>query len=237
MKILFAGPSLPDAANLCGEAITLRPPASHGDVLAAVRAGATAIGLIDGNFEHVAPVWHKEILHALDCGVAVFGAASMGALRAVECDSFGMVGIGRIYEDYASGHRVDDADVALLHGPAELGYPALSLPLVNIDATLDRLEASQAIDKSYISRFRDGARSLFYKDRTWSSVLERAGIEKDHKALLQLLHATTVNQKREDALALVSVLADFQPQSPVKRGNWAFRATSQWRIAADQPET
>lgn len=237
MKILFAGPSLPDAAVHCGETITLRPPAAHGDVLAAVRAGVTAIGLVDGNFEHVAPVWHKEILHALDCGVAVFGAASMGALRAAECDSFGMVGIGRIYEDYASGRRVDDADVALLHGPVELGYPALSLPLVNVEATLDRLEATQAIDKAYISRFRDGARNLFYKDRTWSSILERAGIEKSREELLQLFHATTVNQKREDAIALVSTLAEFKPQSPAKRGNWTFRTTSLWRTAAGQPET
>ena len=94
MKVLFVGPSLPDAAVLCGRTIHVRPPAAHGDVLAAVRAGATAIGIVDGNFEHVAPVWHKEILHALDKGIAVFGAASMGALRAAECHTFGMVGIG-----------------------------------------------------------------------------------------------------------------------------------------------
>src|SRR5690606_23357386 len=107
MKILFAGPSLPDALRLCAGAVEARPPAAHGDVLAAVRAGATAIGIVDGNFEHVAPVWHKEILYALEAGVTVFGAASMGALRAAECDAFGMIGIGGIYEDYASGRRVD----------------------------------------------------------------------------------------------------------------------------------
>jgi hypothetical protein len=237
MKILFAGPSLPDAARLCGDAIRVRSPAAHGDVLAAVREGATAIGIIDGNFEHVAPVWHKEILHALDHGVAVFGAASMGALRAAECDAFGMVGIGRIYQDYASGHRVDDADVALLHGPAELGYPALSLPLVNVDATLDRLEADEAVDKPTISSFRDVAWQLFYKDRTWPAIIDSAGKVGERQQLLQLLHAATVNQKREDALALVRILADFAPQSPAKQGNWVFRATTLWRSVADQPET
>ncbi|WP_411033617.1 TfuA-like protein [Shinella sp. BYT-45] len=237
MKILFVGPSLPDAAALCGGEIVARPPAAHGDVLSAVRAGATAVGLVDGNFEHLAPVWHKEILHALDCGVAVFGAASMGALRAAECDSFGMVGIGRIYEDYASGRRVDDADVALLHGPAELGYPALSLPLVDVEATLDRLEASKALEKPDISRLRAGARSLFYKERTWSTILEAAGKAEERKSLLQLLHAATVNRKREDALELMHVLSGFRPQGPAKRGDWTFRATSLWRIAADQPVT
>ena len=44
----------------------------------AVIEGATVIGLIDGFFENVASVWHKEILFALSEGVQVFGAASMG---------------------------------------------------------------------------------------------------------------------------------------------------------------
>ncbi|WP_313525115.1 TfuA-like protein [Shinella sp.] len=236
-KVLFVGPSLPDAAALCGDAVQVLPPAAHGDVLTAVRKGAVAIGIVDGNFEHVAPVWHKEILHALEEGVTVFGAASMGALRAAECDAFGMIGVGRIYADYAAGHRIDDADVALLHGPAELGYPALSLPLVNADATLDRLDALEAIDKYDISRLRDAAGSLFYKDRTWPAILKAAGLGEDEKRLLQLLHAATVNRKREDALALVAAIRDFQPGTPAKQGNWTFRATSLWRIAADQPRT
>ncbi|WP_337181951.1 TfuA-like protein [Shinella sp.] len=238
MKILFAGPSLPDAAALCKDGIEARPPAAHGDVLAAVRAGATAIGLVDGNFEHVAPVWHKEILHALEAGVTVFGAASMGALRAAECDGFGMIGIGRIYEDYAAGRRVDDADVALLHGPAELGYPALSLPMVNVDATLDRLKASQRLGDEDISRLREAARALFYKDRTWPAILDRAGGGGDNRRqLLQLFHAEAVNRKREDALALLRALTDFRPQGPAKRGEWTFRATTLWRTASDQPRT
>ncbi|MEJ0097006.1 MAG: TfuA-like protein [Bauldia sp.] len=50
----------------------------------AVLAGASVIGLVDGVFENVASVWHKEILYALSEGVQVFGAASMGALRAAD---------------------------------------------------------------------------------------------------------------------------------------------------------
>ena len=36
-------------------------------------------------------------------GIHVFGAASIGALRAAELDAFGMRGIGRIYEDFRDG--------------------------------------------------------------------------------------------------------------------------------------
>jgi len=237
MKILFAGPSLPDAARLCADAVEARPPTAHGDVLAAVRAGATAIGIVDGNFEHVAPVWHKEILFALEAGVAVFGAASMGALRAAECDAFGMIGIGAIYEDYASGRRVDDADVALLHGPAELGYPALSLALVNVEATLGRLETLGRLDGKDLERLRAATRALFYKDRTWPAILERAGFAQGRTELIQLILAENVDRKREDALALLATLRDCGTQSPAKRGDWRFRATSLWRMAAAQPET
>lgn len=237
MKILFAGPSLPDALRLCAGAVEARPPAAHGDVLSAVRAGATAIGIVDGNFEHVAPVWHKEILYALEAGVAVFGAASMGALRAAECDAFGMIGIGAIYEDYASGRRVDDADVALLHGPAELGYPALSLALVNVEATLDRLETLGRLGGKDFERLRAAARALFYKDRTWPAILERAGLTEGRTELIQLILAGNVDRKREDALALLAALRDCGTESPAKRGDWRFRATSLWRMAADQPET
>jgi hypothetical protein len=237
MKILFAGPSLPDAPRLCAGAVEARPPAAHGDVLAAVRAGATAIGIVDGNFEHVAPVWHKEILYALEAGVAVFGAASMGALRAAECDAFGMIGIGAIYEDYASGRRVDDADVALLHGPAELGYPALSLALVNVEATLDRLETLGRLGGKDLERLRTAARALFYKDRTWPAILSGAGLAENRADLIQLILAENVDRKREDALALLAALRDCGTESPAKRGDWRFRATSLWRMAADQPET
>lgn len=235
MKVLFCGPSLPDAERLCAGAVDVRPPAVHGDVLAAVRAGAAAIGIVDGGFEHVAPVWHKEILFALDSGVHVFGAASMGALRAADCDRFGMVGIGRIYADFASGRRVDDADVALLHGPAELGYPALSLPLVNADATLERIAAEGTLEPARIARLRAATAGLFYKRRSWPAVVEAAGMAGDGAALLQLLHASAVDRKRQDALLLAGTMVDFSPQSPAKSGDWCFRATSLWRAAANQP--
>jgi hypothetical protein len=117
--------------------IEIRPPAVRGDILDAVKSGVCAIDLMDGNFEFVAPIWHKEILFALSMGVQVSGAASMGALRAAECAAFGMVGVGKIYEGYVSGRLFDDADVALLHGPSELAWIPLIIPIVNVTATLD----------------------------------------------------------------------------------------------------
>src|SRR5688572_32760283 len=51
-------------------------------------------------------------------GVRVFGAASMGALRAAELQPFGMIGVGQVFQAYRRGHLTDDDEVAVAHGPA-----------------------------------------------------------------------------------------------------------------------
>src|SRR5262245_4299213 len=113
--------------------LDMRPPAACGDILRAVRDGARAIGLIDGLFGDSPSVWHKEILAALAEGIPVYGAASMGALRAAECHRFGMIGVGRIFSEYRDGLRVADSDVAVVHGPAEVRYRPLTEALVDVE--------------------------------------------------------------------------------------------------------
>ncbi|TCA62131.1 TfuA-like protein [Rhizobium leguminosarum] len=210
MKIIFAGPSLPDAASLAGEGIGVLPPATQGDVLAAVEQGANVIGLIDGGFEYAAPVWHKEILRALSLGVAVLGAASMGALRAAECHSFGMIGIGRIFEDYRTGRLVDDAAVALTHAPSALGSKPLTVPLVNVSATLDVMQDSGQLASGLRQELEDAASVIFFKKRTWRAVVEQcAGLaEPDRPRLLAALLSNAVDQKRSDALELLKAVQD-----------------------------
>ena len=126
MIVIFAGPSIYGLDKTATAFADLRAPARCGDVLKAVRDGAQTIGLIDGVFESLPSVWHKEILFALAAGVRVLGAASLGALRAAECHSFGMEGVGPIFRQYRSGARTSDADVAVVHAPAELGYKPLT---------------------------------------------------------------------------------------------------------------
>src|SRR5437870_2197748 len=108
------------------------PPAQQGDVWHALRLRPRAIALIDGVFESRPSVWHHEILDALDSGVQVFGGASMGALRAAELHSFGMVGVGRIFRWYRDEVIIDDSEVALLHAGAEHAWRPLTVPLVNV---------------------------------------------------------------------------------------------------------
>jgi hypothetical protein len=233
MKVVFVGPTVPDAVRLAGDTLTIRPPARQGDVLRAVHDGAAAIGLIDGNFEHVAPVWHKEILFALSEGVAVFGAASMGALRAAECADFGMAGIGEIFRQYASGEAEDDSDVALLHAPEELGYAPLTIPLVNVRATLRRLLELRSLSVEDAADVEEAASSLFYKERSWGAIAARARLVTNGDALIGKLRAGYVDQKRADGLELLETLRSHTGERQHAKCQWTFHATSLWARALD----
>ncbi len=228
MKIVFVGPSLPEVEVLTrDDDIVVAGPALQGDILAAVNRGARVIGIVDGGFEYTAPVRHKEILYALSRGVLVFGAASMGALRAAECNAFGMVGVGRIFRDYESGANIDDADVALVHAPAELGYRSLSVALVNVRATLDALERQGRLSGNARAHIQEVAAAIFFKERTWRAIVEQCGAADGLKQpeLLKILVSNAVDQKRADSIELLAALRAVVGQPQQSERPWKFNET------------
>ena len=234
MKVLFAGPTLygtvTPGRRIAGTEIVCLPPAQQGDIARAVLQGATAIGLVDGRYEDVAAPWHKEILFAIDQGVRMLGAASMGALRAAECAPFGMVAVGVVAGRYISGEITDDADVAQIHGPPELGCPPLSEALVNIEATRKAALRAGALSPADARTLKFSARRIFFKDRTLGRVVEQAGFSGSKaNALLDVLKTHWRDIKREDATALVGEML----QEPAVRGArpqaWTFRRPTAWR--------
>jgi hypothetical protein len=233
MKIVFAGPSLPDAADFAGSAI-VRDPAASGDVAKAVLDGATVIGIVDGYFENVASVWHKEILFALSEGVTVIGGASMGALRAAECATFGMIGIGSVFEAYASGDLVDDDAVGQVHGPAELGYVALSEPLVNVTATATALRRQRLISDEECEDILASAKAMFFKTRGFQTILAATSLSSTRASEIRdlcLRHRRDV--KREDAMALMSVVEAAPDRRSDPPKGWTFAETQMWTRQLD----
>lgn len=205
--VVFGGPSLFGLPQQLLTTFDLRDPARAGDLLRAAMDGAREIALIDGLFDQTPSVWHKEILWALARGVTVAGAASMGALRACECEAFGMIGVGRIFEDYRTGRRVADADVALLHAPRELGYRPLTIALVDVAATLERLSANSLIDEAEAMLLGDSAATLHFSRRSWRSILTRTEIAVDRKSALSLVITdNAVSQKMADARHLLELM-------------------------------
>jgi hypothetical protein len=174
--LVFIGPTLPaDEVRRRLPGATVLPPAAVGDVWrAARRRGVRRIAIVDGYFERMAAVWHKEILIALERGIAVYGAASMGALRAAELAPFGMIGVGTIYRDYARGRLVADDEVAVAHLPAEYGYRVVSDALVNIRHGLARAVRARVIPAALHDPLLELAKTRFYRERSWAQLVTDA---------------------------------------------------------------
>lgn len=172
--VVFVGPSLPAAEVRAIAPCRVLPPARQGDLFRTLLRRPLAIALVDGLFESTQSVWHHEILAALDAGVAVFGGASMGALRAAELVDHGMVGVGRIFDWYRNGVLQDDAEVALLHAGREHAFRPFTLPLVNVRHEAERAQAARVLSSSEAQALVAAGRALFYQERTWPKVMESA---------------------------------------------------------------
>ena len=207
--VIFAGPTInADAIRAALDAEVL-PPVAQGDVYRIARQRPPAIGIVDGYFEGVPSVWHKEILWAMEQGIPVFGSASMGALRAAELHEFGMIGVGSIFEAYLKGEIADDDEVAVLHGPSELGFMALSEPMVSIRTTAERATAAGVLTPDAAELVIATAKSLHYKTRTWDEVSARLLHEPSLAAFFPWLPSGKVDAKGEDARAMLDRMAAF----------------------------
>lgn len=236
---VFVGPTLAvEEARTILDA-TYLPPASQGDVLRVVATtDARVIGIIDGNFQQVPSIWHKELLWAMSQGVRVVGAGSMGALRAAELADFGMAGEGRIFEAYRIGILKpydapfeDDDEVAVIHAPAELGYRPLSDALIDIRCTLDLASREGVISPALRDRLANLGKSFYYADRSYGAVLDSALDEgwppRELERLRDWLPQGCMSQKRQDALAM---LAGIRAGNFAERGHVAFdfHHTTMW---------
>jgi hypothetical protein len=228
---VFVGPTLSAEEIAARGDFVCLPPVAQGDLYRITRRRPRAIGIIDGYFSGAPSVWHKEILWAISQGIPVFGSASMGALRAAELHAFGMRGVGRIFEAFRDGALEDDDEVAVVHGPAELGYLAASEAMVNIRATLARCEAEGVLSAGSRRALEDIGRSLFFPQRSWEALLEGAAAqgltETERMALSDWLPRGRIDQKRADALEMLTAMAETAT-APSATAKFSFEWTYFW---------
>jgi hypothetical protein len=206
--IVFTGPSLqPTEAKEFLEA-DYRPPVARDDVIKALRDNPDIIVIIDGVFHKAPAVSHKEIMEAIKKGVIVVGGASMGALRASELDDFGMVGVGRVYQDYRRGIIESDDDVAVVINPET--FEQLSEAFISMNYTFKAAMAKGIINKSDFETLIKTAKSIYYPKRNYNKVLNDADIEDERKKLLQkFLKDNTIDVKKEDAIAVLKYVKNI----------------------------
>jgi hypothetical protein len=236
---LFAGPSLSatdvqDAFERVEAEVTVLPPVEQGDMLRLAAELPDVIGIVDGTFFHAPAVLHREILFALEQGVRVLGAASIGALRAAELDRFGMEGIGAVYRAYRTGTLESDDEVAVLHGSATEAYRPLTEALVTIRYNLRLARRRGVISPNAAAAALRAARRLHFTRRTHAALL--ATVPDDERAAFaRFLECDAVDLKRQDARLLVRTIAHrIAGQAPWPRRvcvklNWTSLFQQYWR--------
>lgn len=230
---IFVGPTVPLAE---AEAIlphaTFLPPVAQGDLATLLRYKPDVIGIIDGYFERVPAVWHKEILLALKQGIRVIGSASMGALRAAELASFGMEGIGEIFKWYHDGIIDGDDEVAIRHMPADFGYKPMSDAMVNIRKTLHAAQQQNLLSSAIHNQLIAIAKSTYYAERTYAQIWEQA--QKEGLAVPPLENVQPIDLKKADGLALLHTLAQETTPSSFVAPNFDFNLSATFARLLDR---
>ncbi|HEX7275622.1 MAG TPA: TfuA-like protein [Nitrososphaeraceae archaeon] len=114
--IVYLGPTLRREEAVKILDADYREPAKKGDFLMLSQDSDEKkhVGFIDGVFLHDYPPPPIEVYHlATRKNIELIGASSLGALRAVELEKFGMKGIGKIFQLYKNGVLDADDEVAV----------------------------------------------------------------------------------------------------------------------------
>lgn len=202
--VIFLGPSLSLRAARERLAAEYRPPIRRGDLEELLKGPLRPVGIVDGVFFQRLAISPKEILRLLEAGFPIWGASSMGALRAVELEPYGMVGVGRIFDAYRSGLVDADDEVALTYDPETL--QAASEALVNFRFALDDAVTAQLLTPRERVRILVSLKRLHFPERTLERLLQMADriLPRERKRVLEeWMRDESANWKRRDALELL----------------------------------
>ena len=162
-------------------------------------------------------------------------------LRAAELTDFGMNGVGHIYRQFHSGQLTDDDEVALLHGPAEIGYVQLTDAMVNVPTTIDSALQLGIVEPEEAAVLIGAAKSLFYKDRTYEPILKRAAecdlAPEELERFADWLSGGKIDQKRLDAEDMLSAIVNhMRTDARPFEASYQFPHTFAWEEARQMIE-
>ena len=205
--IIYTGLSLPfsEAKEILDShddiEVIYKRPIKRGDLSLALKENPDIIGIIDGVFHQNSAVGHKEILNVMKIGIEVYGASSMGALRASELDVLGMHGIGYVYNQYASGEVDSDDDVAVMLDSETL--EALSEPLINMKYVFTNAASQNIITEDEKDELLEIAKKTYYPKRNYSQTLSSSSLDDETKDKLIDFIRESEDIKKEDAKDLI----------------------------------
>ena len=202
--IVYVGPTLdPSVVKRCVPQAQLLPPIVRGDLHRSRSLGFSVFLILDGVFLEQLAISPREIIDVVRDGAIVFGAASMGAIRAAECWPAGMRGVGSIYRLYRRGVLTSDDEVAVTFS-TERPYSASTISLINVRYAVLRACRNGILTRNETDRVVKAACEQHFSDREWPSILKSAGIcDSDDRRLKAL---QTYDLKALDGFRAVKTL-------------------------------
>ena len=206
--VVFVGTSLPGpAAQRLLPGAEIRPPIRRGDLLPLLARGVRTVAIIDGVFHQTLAVSPREVRQALEAGVTVFGAASIGALRAAELHTLGMIGVGTVFAWYRDGAVIADDEVALLFDPETCR--SLTVPLVNVRHALSRAAQEGLLTADEAAAMLTTALRTPYWELSWKALLAAipAGAGDTRRREVVAARLARHDLKRDDAVLCLQEVA------------------------------
>jgi hypothetical protein len=212
--IVFIGPSLDiEKARKIFNA-DYRPPAKKGDFLSLLSCinddDRIIVGLVDGLFLQDYPPSPIEVFQLLvKKNMLVLGGASLGALRAVELEKYGMVGIGKIFELYKKNKIAADDEVAVTF--AAENQQLQSEAMIDIRYNLFIALRKGVIDKNTKRAAVKVAKSIYFPHRNYEYIIDETKREyplfSDYlESFRSYISKNRQSLKEKDAIKLVNYI-------------------------------
>jgi hypothetical protein len=212
------GPSLPKKLrkHYADLGINFHPPLGQADLISHIEWSNNddIILIADGYYKDIPSTWHKEILYAIKKSFRVIGCSSIGAMRAMECELYGMEGHGSVYQWFKQGLLYDDSDVAILHDTVE--FNQLTIPICDVLATLKSIN----LDDKTINYFCNLIRQIHFEDRTINFICDhlRSNAKRvDANLIVEICDKLTHSLVRQKQLDIESALDNLLSELYVDR--------------------
>lgn len=211
-KIIFVGPSISPSMRTKFSSernVFLYPPAEAGDIwkiLGKVK-NISHILIIDGYFFTKLSILHREILSALNQNIKVVGAASLGALRAIELLDYGMIGHGEVFKYFKEFPLTGDDEVGILHSE-DTDYKDLTIPLINLRLLLYKNFVKNEYFVNYLSLLIKKLEIVGFWKRTWKYIeyLTKKEFPTGYLDCFKILRENYIDFKSEDAKSAINYL-------------------------------
>jgi len=206
--VVFSGGSLRETDKQGDNDIVYALPIRQGDMFATILEGFRNILIIDGYFYNDFPCTTFEVLLAIEEGRNVFGAGSIGALRAVELHNYGMLGSGYVF-NYLKRKKIKPYQIVAQTYDGD--NKPVSVPLINVVYFLKSALKKRIISRSEFDKCFNAANDIhfaaltfpyFFKYLGTSGRLPGRRVER-LKNYFYLEGEDGFNVKRKDALLLL----------------------------------